>query len=58
MLVTRGVGGPHLRSTGDAHPVGHHHRQAQVDPPPEAYERGVRVVIVDVVRNHPETVNR
>jgi branched-chain amino acid aminotransferase len=29
----------------------------QVDPPPESYEKGVRVVIVDVVRNHPGTVN-
>ena len=29
----------------------------QVDPPPEVYERGVRCVIVDVVRNHPQTVN-
>jgi branched-chain amino acid aminotransferase len=29
----------------------------QVDPPPEAYTDGVRAVIVDVVRNHPDTVN-
>ncbi len=26
----------------------------QIDPPPDVYENGVRVVIVDVVRNHPE----
>jgi branched-chain amino acid aminotransferase len=29
----------------------------QVDPEPAAYEKGVRVVIVEVVRNHPESVN-
>jgi branched-chain amino acid aminotransferase len=28
-----------------------------VEPPIEAYERGVKVVIVDVVRNHPASVN-
>ena len=29
----------------------------QVDPPPTAYRDGVRVVIVDIVRNHPGSVN-
>ena len=29
----------------------------QVDPPPEVYDSSVRVVIVDVVRNHPDSVN-
>ena len=29
----------------------------QVDPPPEAYERGVRVALVSTVRNHPGSVN-
>jgi branched-chain amino acid aminotransferase len=29
----------------------------QVDPAAEVYEKGVRVVVVDVVRNHPATVN-
>src|SRR5258706_1321027 len=29
----------------------------QIDPEPKVYENGVRVVIVDVVRNHPESVN-
>jgi branched-chain amino acid aminotransferase len=29
----------------------------QVDPPADAYENGVRAVIVDIVRNHPQTVN-
>ena len=31
--------------------------KAQIDPPPDAYEQGVRVVIVDIVRNHPGSVN-
>jgi branched-chain amino acid aminotransferase len=29
----------------------------QEDPSREEYDRGVRVVIVDIVRNHPDTVN-
>jgi branched-chain amino acid aminotransferase len=29
----------------------------QVDPPPEVYRDGIRVVIVDIVRNHPGSVN-
>jgi branched-chain amino acid aminotransferase len=29
----------------------------QVDPPPEAYEQGIKLAVVDVVRNHPGTVN-
>jgi branched-chain amino acid aminotransferase len=29
----------------------------QVDPPPEAFERGVRVALVSTVRNHPGSVN-
>ena len=29
----------------------------QVDPPAEIYDNGVRAVIVDIVRNHPQTVN-
>jgi branched-chain amino acid aminotransferase len=28
-----------------------------VSPPPEIYERGVNVALVDVVRNHPQSVN-
>ena len=31
--------------------------KAQIDPPPDTYEQGVRVVIVDIVRNHPGSVN-
>jgi len=29
----------------------------QVDPPPEAFERGVSVALVSIVRNHPASVN-
>jgi branched-chain amino acid aminotransferase len=28
-----------------------------VAPPPEAYERGVRLALVDVTRNHPRSVS-
>ncbi len=57
VLVTRGVGD--LTYDPEATPrssiviiVKPH-----VDPPSEAYAHGVRAVIVDVVRNHPDTVN-
>jgi branched-chain amino acid aminotransferase len=57
VLVTRGIGeltyDPHATPTPSIVII----VKRQVDPPPEAYERGVRVVIVDVVRNHPDTVN-
>jgi branched-chain amino acid aminotransferase len=29
----------------------------QVDPPPEAYDKGITLALVDVVRNHPGSVN-
>jgi branched-chain amino acid aminotransferase len=57
VLVTRGVGeltyDPHATPTPSVVII----VKPQVDPPPEAYEHGVRAVIVDVVRNHPESVN-
>jgi branched-chain amino acid aminotransferase len=57
VLVTRGIGeltyDPHATPTPSVVII----VKRQVDPPPEAYERGVRVAIVDVVRNHPDTVN-
>jgi branched-chain amino acid aminotransferase len=57
VLVTRGIGeltyDPHATPTPSIVII----VKRQVDPPPEAYERGVRVAIVDVVRNHPDTVN-
>ena len=57
VLVTRGVG--ELTYDPQATPVPSVIIivMPQVDPTPDQYERGVRVVIVDVVRNHPETVN-
>ena len=57
VLVTRGVGeltyDPQATPTPSVIII----VKPQVDPAPEVYERGVRVVIVDVVRNHPDTVN-
>jgi branched-chain amino acid aminotransferase len=57
VLVTRGVGD--LTYDPDATPAPSLVIivKPQVDPPPEAYNDGVRAVIVDVVRNHPDTVN-
>jgi len=57
VLVTRGVGELtyDLKATPDPSVV--IIVKPQVDPPAEAYDKGVRVVIVDIVRNHPATVN-
>lgn len=57
VLVTRGVG--ELSYDPKATPVPSIIIivKPQVDPTPDEYERGVRVVIVDVVRNHPKTVD-
>jgi len=57
VLVTRGVGDLtyDLKATPDPSIV--IIVKPQVDPPPDVYEHGVRVVIVDVVRNHPASVN-
>jgi branched-chain amino acid aminotransferase len=57
VLVTRGVGeltyDPQATPTPSVVII----VKPQVDPPTEVYERGVRVVITNVVRNHPQTVN-
>ncbi len=57
VLVTRGIGeltyDPHATPTPSVVIIVKPH----VDPPRAAYEKGVPVVIVDVVRNHPGTVN-
>jgi branched-chain amino acid aminotransferase len=57
VLVTRGIGeltyDPQATPTPSVVII----VKPQVDPPADAYERGVRVVIVEVMRNHPETVN-
>jgi branched-chain amino acid aminotransferase len=57
VLVTRGIGDLtyDLKATPDPSIV--IIVKPQVDPPPEVYEKGVRVAIVDVVRNHPASVN-
>lgn len=57
VLVTRGVG----ELTYDPRATPTHTLviivKPQVDPPPEAYRDGVRVALVDIVRNHPGSVN-
>ena len=57
VLVTRGVGELTYDPLATPVPSIIIIVKPQVDPTPDEYERGVRVVIVDVVRNHPETVN-
>src|SRR5688572_21403936 len=57
VLVTRGVGDLTYDLQATPTPSVIIIVKPQVDPAPEVYERGVRVIIVDVVRNHPETVN-
>ncbi|MSO45990.1 MAG: branched-chain amino acid aminotransferase [Acidobacteria bacterium] len=57
VLVTRGVGDLTYDPQATPTPSVIIIVKPQVDPAPEAYARGVRVVIVDVVRNHPDTVN-
>ena len=58
VLVTRGVGDLTYDPKATPVPSVIIIVKTQVDPTPEDYERGVGVVIVDVIRNHPETVNR
>ena len=57
VLVTRGVG----ELTYDPQATPAHTLviivKPQVDPPLEAYRDGVRVAIVDIIRNHPGSVN-
>ena len=57
VLVTRGVGDLTYDPQATPHPSVIIIVKPQVDPSPEKYERGVDVVIVDVVRNHPGTVS-
>jgi branched-chain amino acid aminotransferase len=57
VLVTRGVGDLTYDPDATPRPSIVIIVKPQVDPAPELYERGVRAVIVDVVRNHPDTVN-
>ena len=57
VLVTRGVGDLTYDLTATPTPSVVIIVKAQVDLPPETYAQGVKVVIVDVVRNHPGSVN-
>ena len=57
VLVTRGVGELTYDPKATPHPSIVIIVKPQVDPAPEVYDNGVRVVIVDVVRNHPDSVN-
>ncbi|MDA1183431.1 MAG: aminotransferase class IV [Acidobacteria bacterium] len=57
VLVTRGVGDLTYDLKATPVPSVIIIVKTQVDPAPEAYHVGVGVVIVDVVRNHPGTVN-
>jgi branched-chain amino acid aminotransferase len=57
VLVTRGIGELTYDLKATPNPSIVIIAKPQVDPPAEVYERGVRVVIVDIVRNHPSTVN-
>ena len=57
VLVTRGIGELTYDPAATPRPSIVIIVKPQIDPPAEAHEKGVRVVIVDVVRNHPDTVN-
>jgi len=57
VLVTRGIGELTYDLKATPTPSIVIIVKPQVDPPADAYEKGVRVVIVDIVRNHPATVN-
>ena len=57
VLVTRGVGELTYDLKATPNPSIVIIVKPQIDPPADAYEKGVRVVIVDIVRNHPATVN-
>jgi len=57
VLVTRGIGELTYDLKATPNPSIVIIVKPQVDPEPEAYDRGVRVVLVDIVRNHPDSVN-
>ena len=57
VLVTRGVGELTYDLKATPSPSVVIIVKPQIDPAAEVYDKGVRVVIVDVVRNHPATVN-
>lgn len=57
VLLTRGVGLMSYDPDACPEPTLVIIVKAQVDPPAEAYEKGVKVVLVPVVRNHPFSIN-
>ena len=57
VLVTRGVGELTYDLKATPNPSWVIIVKALVEPPAEIYERGCKVVLVDVVRNHPGSVN-
>ena len=57
MLITRGVGELTYDPAACPEPSIVVIVKQQVDPPAEAYTRGVKVALVDIVRNHPGSVN-
>jgi len=57
VLVTRGIGELTYDPKATPNPSIVIIVKPHVDPEPVAYDKGVRVVIVDVVRNHPDSVN-
>jgi branched-chain amino acid aminotransferase len=57
VLVTRGIGELTYDLEATPTPSVVIIVKPQIDPPPETYQQGVRVVIVGIVRNHPGSVN-
>ncbi len=57
VLVTRGVGELTYDPAATPAPTIVIIVKPQIDPPPEAYSQGVTVAIVDIIRNHPRSVN-
>ena len=57
VMVTRGVGELSYDVNATPTPSVVIIVKPQVDPPPDAYEHGVRVVMVSIVRNHPASLN-
>jgi branched-chain amino acid aminotransferase len=57
VLVTRGIGELSYDLTGCPSPSIVVIVKPHVAPPPEVYDRGVKVAIVPIIRNHPGTVS-
>ena len=57
ILLTRGVGELSYDPAGCPAPSVVIIVKPQVDPPATVYERGVKIALVDIVRNHPGSVN-